>query len=98
MTMTAAALAGETEPLSPYGGRRGRQWSDRPPAGKAGIVAGGALQLGLLAAALLDLRRRRPDELNGPRWAWVLASFVNFVGPIAYFALGRRRSGRGEQG
>jgi hypothetical protein len=28
---------------------------------------------------------------NGPRRLWVAVSFVNFVGPIAYFAFGRRR-------
>lgn len=92
-------LAGETEPLAPYGAHRGRRrWGDLAPGGRVGVVLGGAVQLGLLAAVLLDLRRRRPDELNGPRWAWLLASFVNGVGPIAYFALGRRRPSDAAQG
>jgi hypothetical protein len=71
--------------------RERRRWSELSPTAKAGAVAGTAVQLGLLAAALADLRRRDPAELNGPRWAWVLASFVNFVGPLAYFAVGRRK-------
>ncbi len=68
-----------------------KTWADLTTQQKAGVVAGAAVQLGLLSAALLDLRRRTPDEVNGPKAAWVAASFVNFVGPIAYFLLGRKR-------
>lgn len=50
----------------------------------------GLLQLSLLTAALADLRRRDPGEVRGPRWMWGLVSLINFAGPIAYFALGRR--------
>lgn len=53
----------------------------------------GLVQFGLLGAALADLRRRDPAQLNGPRWMWALVSLVNFVGPITYFAVGRRRGG-----
>jgi hypothetical protein len=75
-------------------GRPGaRRWSELPPVGRAGVVVGSAVQLGLLAAALSDLRRRGAAEVNGPRWAWGLACLVNFAGPLAYFAFGRRRSG-----
>lgn len=56
------------------------------------VILAGVVQVTLTAAALLDLRRRGPDEIRGSRKAWAAASFVNFVGPIAYFALGRRRS------
>ncbi|SDE05210.1 hypothetical protein [Rhodococcus tukisamuensis] len=56
------------------------------------VIVVGVVQVALTAAALLDLRHRGPDEIRGSRKAWAAASFVNFVGPIAYFALGRRRS------
>jgi hypothetical protein len=69
-----------------------RSWSDLTPVAKAGTVAATAVQLGLLTAALRDLRRRDPTQIKGPRWVWVLVSFVNFVGPISYFLLGRRRA------
>jgi hypothetical protein len=49
------------------------------------------VQLGLLGAALADLRQRAPDQINGPRRMWVAVAFVNFVGPLAYFAFGRKR-------
>lgn len=68
-----------------------RHWRDLPSRSRAAIVAGAAVQFALLAAALADLRRRRPEELNGPRKLWVAVCFVNFVGPLAYFVLGRRR-------
>jgi hypothetical protein len=68
-----------------------RSWSDLSPTSRAAIVAGAVVQLGLLGTALADLRRRRDDEINGSRRLWVAVSFVNFVGPIAYFVFGRRR-------
>src|SRR5215208_5809081 len=27
---------------------------------------------------------------TGSKWAWTAASFINFAGPISYFAFGRR--------
>ncbi len=70
---------------------RVRSWSDLSPAARIGTVVGGTVQVGLLAAALRDLRRRPPSEIRGPRWVWALVSLVNVVGPAAYFAFGRRR-------
>ncbi len=46
-----------------------------------------ALQL----AALIDLRRRPASEVRGSKPAWAAASFVNTIGPLAYFAFGRKR-------
>lgn len=54
------------------------------------LVILSAVQLGLLVAAQADLRRRSAEEVNGSKTLWRLATFVNFVGPIAYFARGRR--------
>ncbi len=46
------------------------------------------IQLALLVAALLDLRRR--PRTRGPKWLWViLILFVQMIGPIAYFVIGR---------
>lgn len=67
------------------------RWAQLGTGGRMAVVAAGAVQVGLLGAALVDLGRREAGAVNGPRWAWVLASFVNFVGPIAYFSFGRRR-------
>ena len=48
------------------------------------------LQVSLTGAALWDIRRRSPDEINGDKRLWMVAAFVNFVGPIAYFLFGRK--------
>jgi hypothetical protein len=47
------------------------------------------LQLALIVIALVDLARR--PKVNGPKWLWVLLIiFINFIGPIAYFLVGRQ--------
>jgi 4-amino-4-deoxy-L-arabinose transferase-like glycosyltransferase len=47
-----------------------------------------AIQLILLAAALIDLIRR--PRTRGPKWAWGLAiAFISLFGPLAYFLFGR---------
>ena len=68
-----------------------KRWSELSEPQRAAIVGGGAVQLGLLVAALADLRRRPSSQVNGPKPLWFAISFVNFVGPLAYFALGRKR-------
>ena len=46
------------------------------------------IQLALIVFALADLLRR--ENIRGPKWVWVLVIlFVNFIGPIIYFLLGR---------
>ena len=50
------------------------------------------VQVALLVAALVDLLRR-PDEAvtGGRRWVWILVVvLLQAVGPLAYFAAGRR--------
>lgn len=70
--------------------RQKQRWSDLPPRHRVAIVAAGAVQVSLTAAALVDLRRRPARRIHGDKRLWVAASFVNFVGPIAYFAFGRK--------
>ncbi len=46
------------------------------------------LQLGLMVFALMDLARR--EKTKGPKWLWALVIlFVQLIGPIAYFLVGR---------
>lgn len=68
-----------------------RRWSDLSPARRRGIVALGVAQVSFQLAALIDLRRRPPSEVRGSKRLWAAASFVNWLGPLAYFAYGRRR-------
>ncbi len=49
------------------------------------------IQLILLAIAIIDLVRI--EKVNGPKWVWIIVIlFVNIVGPILYFVIGRRNN------
>jgi len=54
-------------------------------------VLSGAVQVALLIAALVDVRRRPDDEIRGSKRLWTLAAMVNFIGPVSYLLFGRRR-------
>ena len=46
------------------------------------------IEIGLMIFALVDLARR--PATRGPKWMWVLLIvLINFIGPIAYFIIGR---------
>ena len=68
-----------------------KQWQDFTDRQKRGIVVLGVLQLVLLAAALIDIRRRPAEEINGSKRLWTMVVFINGIGPIAYFVFGRKR-------
>ena len=74
--------------------RRKKRWSELTRIQQRVILAGAAVQLVLQAATLWDLRQRSADELWGSKRWWTAAAFVNFIGPTAYFAVGRRCGGR----
>lgn len=67
-----------------------KQWKDLSKGKRGMIVAAGILQLTLQAAALRDIAKRSPAQVNGSKAGWVAASFINFFGPLAYFAKGRK--------
>ena len=68
-----------------------QKFADLPPAQQRAIVIAGAVQLTLLAAALFDISRRPQDQIKGPKPLWVGISFINTIGPLAYFFFGRKR-------
>ena len=48
------------------------------------------IQLGLIVAALYDLEKEDRRVRGGSKLVWVLIIvFVNLIGPIVYFAVGR---------
>ena len=67
-----------------------KSWSDISGRQRWLISGVGVVQLTLLLAALRDLRRRPPEQINGSKKLWTAAVFVNWIGPIAYFIKGRR--------
>jgi Phospholipase_D-nuclease N-terminal len=67
-----------------------QRWSDIPPRKRKAIVAIGIVQNALLAAALIDIKRRPARDINGSKGLWAALSFINFVGPVVYYFVGRR--------
>ncbi len=67
-----------------------KHWGDLTGPQKVGIVVMTMVQLGLLAGALWDIRKRPADEINGNKWVWAGVSLINYVGPLAYFKYGRK--------
>jgi hypothetical protein len=67
-------------------------WRELTSRQRQAMMIRGALQLGLLSAALADLRSRPASQVRGPKALWVAISCANYLGagPIAYFLLGRR--------
>ena len=67
------------------------KWRDLSTGRRIALALSTLVQMALLGAALWDIRRRPAEEIRGPKPMWTALAFVNFVGPIAYFAFGRKR-------
>jgi hypothetical protein len=71
-----------------------KQWSDLSE-GTRRLVISAAVAEGILkVAALVDIVRRPPSQVRGPKWLW--AAVVALVGsagviPVSYFVFGRRQ-------
>ena len=48
------------------------------------------VEFGLLAAAWIVLFRSPAARLTLPKWAWAVICLAQFIGPIAFFAMGRK--------
>lgn len=68
-----------------------RRWSDLTLQQQASAVVTGAVQLALSVTAWTDLAKRPASRVNGKKAMWAVIIGMNFIGPIAYFAFGRRR-------
>lgn len=67
-----------------------KKWSDLTTGQQRSVYVAGAIEAVLTVVALRDLARRPADSVRGPKTMWVLVAFVQPVGPLAYFATGRR--------
>ncbi|MGE5675283.1 MAG: PLD nuclease N-terminal domain-containing protein [Mycobacterium leprae] len=49
------------------------------------------IDLILIVVALVDLVRREPERVRGPKWLWALVILlVSTLGPIIYLVIGRK--------
>ena len=70
---------------------RNKSWNQLSVVSRWRIAILGMAQLALQFVALRDLVKRPAAEVRGAKGAWAAASFINFLGPIAYLAFGRMR-------
>lgn len=68
--------------------KKGAELSDRQ---RALILTAAAAELSLKIAALIDIKRRPAERIRGPKALWRAAMAVNLLGPLSYFAVGRKR-------
>ncbi|AEF40583.1 PLDc N-terminal domain-containing protein [Hoyosella subflava] len=66
-------------------------WKDMTPAQRGVLLGAASIQLSLAVSAWADLASRPAGEVNGSKAKWAGIIAINFVGPIAYFARGRKR-------
>ncbi len=65
-------------------------WKDLSPVQRLSVVLAAIVQVVLLIAALQDIYKRPAEEIRGSKGAWTAISFINFIGPAAYFTWGRK--------
>lgn len=67
-----------------------KRWQDLTPVQRGAIVVLAAAEMAATTAAAVDLVRRDPSQVRGSKWLWAPLLVVQPVGPLAYFAFGRR--------
>lgn len=72
---------------------RARHWNELSERQQTALLAAVSVQLSLAATAWADLVTRPAALVRGRKSVWAAIIGVNFVGPIAYFARGRRPRG-----
>ena len=75
-----------------------KQWDDLTRCQQSAVVGAAVVQLTLLTAAQIDITRRPKEQIRGAKLLWRILVLVSFIGPIAYFAIGRKRPAATEPG
>ncbi len=68
-----------------------QKWADLSDRQRALLLGAAAAEMSLKIAALIDISRRPADRIRGPKALWRAAMAVNLLGPLSYFAFGRKR-------
>ncbi len=70
-----------------------RQWRDLSERTRRLLIAAAVADGALRVAALIDIKRRPPSQIQGRKWLWAaVVALISSVGvvPISYFVFGRR--------
>ena len=68
------------------------RWSELSRGQRVFLGSAAAAELALKITALIDIKRRPAELIRGPKGLWRAAMAVNLLGPVSYFAFGRRRT------
>jgi hypothetical protein len=68
------------------------KWHDLSDRQKTALLGAVSVEFALTATALVDLARRPPELVRGPKALWLLGCLVQPIGPILYLTIGARRS------
>jgi len=67
-----------------------KNWGELSPAAKVTTVVLGTIQIALLVATLWDIKKQPAEQIRGDKRIWVGVAFINWIGPLAYFTVGRK--------
>jgi hypothetical protein len=76
------------------------RWSDLSESSRRLIIAAAIGEAALKTAVIIDIRRRPASRIRGSKRMWIIAAvLVNSagVGPLSYFAFGRRQHAQGAE-
>jgi Phospholipase_D-nuclease N-terminal len=68
-----------------------QKWAELSDRQRTLLLGAAAAELSLKIAALIDIKRRPADRIRGPKALWRALMVVNLLGPLSYFAFGRKR-------
>jgi len=68
-----------------------QRWSDLSSQRKTWTLVAASIHFALAATAWTALARRPAAMVRGPQAMWAVLIAVNFVGPLSYFIVGRKR-------
>lgn len=67
-----------------------KTWAELSRAQRRVVVAVGTVEAVMTLAVWRDLAKRPSSRIRGSKLSWALAALIQPVGPLAYFARGRR--------
>jgi hypothetical protein len=70
--------------------RRSQRWDESSTVVKVLIMVLTAVQVSLAVSAWTDLAQLPAERVNGTKRRWAAIIAINFIGPMLYFARGRR--------
>ncbi len=67
-------------------------WANLSEGQRRLLIAAATAEATLKIVALIDIQRRPASQIRGPKALWRAAMVVNLLGPLSYFAIGRKRT------